>query len=164
MKNETIPVSDYAIVLGAASYGGTPSPAFQRRIEKAIDLYREKKIAKIIFTGKPGDPPQALVARRFAMNRGVPDDAILVETRSTTTFENLKFARETIPSFQNSTALIVSEPLHLKRAMLMAKDLGWKASPAPLSETVYKSPWQKTRLLTRETLAFLKYRLIRLFS
>ena len=43
--------ADAAIVLGAASWGLTPSPVFRERIRQAVSLYRSGQVRKIIFTG-----------------------------------------------------------------------------------------------------------------
>jgi uncharacterized SAM-binding protein YcdF (DUF218 family) len=62
------------------------------------------------------------------------------------------------------TALIVSDPLHMKRAMMYADDLGMKAYSSPTPTSLYRS-W-KTRLpfLFREEFFYIGYRLTRLIK
>jgi uncharacterized SAM-binding protein YcdF (DUF218 family) len=48
------------------------------------------------------------------------------------------------------TALIVSDPLHMKRAMRMAAELGVEASPAPTPTSRYRSWATKAPFLARE--------------
>ena len=55
------------------------------------------------------------------------------------------------------TAIIVSDPLHMKRAMLLAEDAGIKAYSSPTPSTRYVSLRTKIPFLARET--FLLYRI-----
>ena len=155
------PNAEYAIILGARTEGDQATPLFEERIQAGLDLYHEGKVKKLLFTGQPGEPPQALVARRIALEAGVPEQDILVEIRSRRTLENLRYARELLPD--GATVLIVSDPLHLKRAMLMAGDLGLVAAPAPATATRVRGLTSRMRFLFRETLATLYYRVERWF-
>ncbi|MCE9624075.1 MAG: YdcF family protein [Deltaproteobacteria bacterium] len=160
----TPPQADIAIVLGARTEGDKPTPVFQERIEYGIQLFVEGKVQRLLFTGAPGNPPQAIVARDIALRRGVPEAAILVETQSMRTIENLRYARDLIPDPANTRVLIVSDPLHLRRAMEMAEDSGFaKAYPAPTPSTRVRSSWSQFKMTMRETVAYLRYRIERLF-
>src|SRR5689334_19860631 len=71
------------VVLGAAQYDGKPSPVLRARVDHAIELYRRRLAGRIIFTGGVGDrdtTSEAAVAQRYAIERGVPARAILIET------------------------------------------------------------------------------------
>ena len=110
--------ADAAIVLGAAVWGEEPSPVFRERINHALDLYRSGKVRKIIFTGGRGnndEPTESSAARRYAVERGIPAEAILVEESSHTTYENLFYAKQVADTQHLKTALIVSDPLHRTR-------------------------------------------------
>jgi uncharacterized SAM-binding protein YcdF (DUF218 family) len=159
--------ADAAVVLGAASWGADPSPVFRERINHAIRLYRSGLAGKIIFTGGPdsGDEaPGAVVARGYALKRGVPERDILVEGISATTEENLRFARQLAREKNLGTFLIVSDPLHIRRAMMMAEDLGMKAYRAPTPTTRYRSFRNRSAFLAREIYFCWVYRLRRLVS
>lgn len=154
------PNADIAIVLGARSAGPEPLPVFRERIEYAIRLYQEGKVRKLLFTGAPGEPPQAIVARDYALARGVPEDAMLLETRSRITIENLRYAKELLPNPDDSV-LIVSDPLHLRRAMRMAQDVGLNAIPAAVPETRVRGFWSRAKMTLRESAAYVKYWILR---
>ncbi|MDI7275087.1 MAG: YdcF family protein, partial [Anaerolineae bacterium] len=84
-SQSTLLSADAAIVLGAAAWGDEPSPVFRERINHAIELYRQGYVRKLIFTGasgQPGEPPESLVARQYALQCGVPEGDILVEVSS----------------------------------------------------------------------------------
>lgn len=155
------PRSEIAVVLGATSHGNEPTPVFLARIEYAIQLYRQGLVSKILFTGAPGEPPQAIVARNLALQRGLPKSDLLIETQSLTTYENLLFAKDWIGDPEKTTLLIVSDPLHLRRAMLMAEDLQLRAAPAPVPQSRIQSGVSQAKFLLRETLAYWKYLLLR---
>lgn len=154
--------ADVAIVLGAAIYESRPSPVFEERIRHGLNLQREGLVRKLIFTGGFGDGAkwaEAEVAKRFALDHGIPSQAILIETTSRTTRDNLHEARGLMRSNGIRTAVIVSDPLHLKRALKMAKDLGIDASAAPTPTSRYRTWRTKIGFLLRE-LYFYNYYLL----
>ncbi|MCL4267692.1 MAG: YdcF family protein [Anaerolineae bacterium] len=152
LRDETRP-ADAAIVLGAAVFGDQPSPVFQERINHAIHLYQNGIVRTIIFTGGhdgDGRLPEAIVARAYAIAHGVPESAILIETESQITWQNLQNARSVAEAQGITSFLIVSDPLHMKRAMLMATDLGIEAASSPTPTTRYQTLHTQAGFLARE--------------
>jgi uncharacterized SAM-binding protein YcdF (DUF218 family) len=152
--------ADAAIVLGAATWGDEPSPVFRERIRHAIWLYERGYVKRIIFTGAPDspkEPPESVVARRYALSRGVPAGDILIEVSSRTTAENLFHAREVGRRNGLGTYLIVSDPLHMLRAMIFASDLGMEARRAPTPTSRYRSIAGSIRFLGREMYFYANY-------
>ena len=146
------PRADYAVVLGAAVDGAEPSAVFSARIDHAIALWRAGQVQGLVFTGGrgPGDSlSEAEAARAYAMARGVPAQAITVETQSRTTLQNLAGVAA-MRQVDAATWLIVSDPLHLQRAMTMARDLGYDAQPAAAPGTRYRSLSTKVPFALRE--------------
>lgn len=157
--------ADTAIVLGAAAYYNKPSPVFEERIKHAINLYKQGKVKKIVFTGGHGseeEPAESEVARSYAIRHGVPAQAIAIETESKTTLENLKNAAPLLA--KEESTLIVSDPIHMRRAMLMASDVGIQAEPSPTPTTRYRSLPVKLEFLNRETFFMIGHQLRRLNS
>jgi uncharacterized SAM-binding protein YcdF (DUF218 family) len=152
--------ADAAIVLGAAMWGEELSPVFRERINHALDLYRSGKVRKIIFTGGQGnnnEPSESSGARRYAVERDIPEEDILIEESSHTTYENLFYAKQVADAQHLKTVLIVSDPLHMKRAMLMARDMGLEAYPSPTPTTRYQSVRSQRGLLAHETYYYIGY-------
>jgi uncharacterized SAM-binding protein YcdF (DUF218 family) len=166
-RHDTAP-ADVAIVLGAAVRGTEPSPVFAARIDHAIDLYRRGRVWRIVFTGGLGAGDrlaESEAARRYAVRAGVPDDRIAVETRSRITYTNLVEARALLASRGPAPrVLIVSDPLHLRRAVTMARDLGLDAHPAPTPTTRYRSWRTRLPFLGREVFFYSQYLVQRLFA
>jgi uncharacterized SAM-binding protein YcdF (DUF218 family) len=159
--------ADVAIVLGAAVWDTAPSPVFAARIDHGIVLYRRGRVRRIVFTGGVGAGnrhAEAEVARRYAIQAGVPEDRITVETRSTITYENLREAAALLASEAAPRVLIVSDPLHMRRAVTMARDLGLDAHPAPTPTSRYRSWRTRAGFLGREVFFYATYLLQRPFA
>lgn len=153
---------DCAIVLGAAVHGLKPSPVFQARIDHAIDLHQKGIVSHLIFTG--GKSPHALIAesesaKTEALAQGVPHAAILTETLSRTTLQNLQESARIMQNRGLNSAVIVSDPLHLRRACTMAADLGIQAVPSATPATRYQTWRSKLPFLFRECYFTLHYQI-----
>ena len=159
--------ADAAIVLGAAAYGSEPSPVFRERINHGIWLYENGYVDKLIFTGgkiQNQVSSDAQVAKDYAISHSVPEEDILIEEASTITQENIAFAAEIVEAQDFSTVIIVSDPLHMKRAMLMAKDEGLEAYSSPTPTTMYQSLDSRLRFLEREVFYYIGYLVFRIFD
>jgi uncharacterized SAM-binding protein YcdF (DUF218 family) len=157
--------ADAAMVLGAAVWGNEVSPVFRERINHAIDLYRRGRVHKIIFTGGQGnrnEPTEAAAARAYAIKNGVPANAILLEDSSHTTYENVINAKQVADANGLKKVLIVSDPMHMKRAVAMARDIGLEAYPSPTPTTRYQGWRSQMGSLAHETYYYMGYLMRRL--
>lgn len=157
--------ADAAIVLGAGVQGMEPSPVFRERIDHGIWLYENGYVKKLILTGGYGDGAvcsEAGAAREYALGQGVPDGDILIEEQSRITQENMYYARQLMEEYGLKSALIVSDPLHMKRAMLMASDYGIEAYTSPTPTTRFISLQTKLPFLARELFFYIGYKAYRL--
>jgi uncharacterized SAM-binding protein YcdF (DUF218 family) len=128
------PNSDAIVVLGAAQYDGRPSPVFRARLDHAIDLYKTGVARYLIVTGgkAQGDrSTEAASARAFALTKGVPDAAILVEDRGRTTLESLHAVATLLRDKQLASAVFVSDRTHMLRVLRLARDEGITAFGSP---------------------------------
>jgi len=158
--------ADAAVVLGAAVWTDQVSPVFKERINHAINLYRVGQVHKLIFTGgqgNPGEPTESAAARDYALQSGVPASDILIEEKSHTTYENIIYAKELADAHGIHNVLIVSDPLHMKRAMTMAEDAGLVAEASPTPSTRYQGLSSQMSLLAHETYYYSGYLLRRPF-
>lgn len=155
--------ADTIIVLGAQVYqDGSPSPALQRRLDLAYDLYGQGYAGAIITTGAQGDNepmPEGDAMRAYLIEKGVPAEAIHAETNSYNTVENLEGAKAIMQANGLSTAIIVSSDYHLWRALSMAEALGIPATGAGSQNAL---TWFVTvRNWVQESLSWVKYLLTR---
>lgn len=158
--------ADAAIVLGAETINGEPSPVFRERINHGIWIYENGYVDYLIFTGGIGDGnpvSEAYIAKQYAISKGVPEEAILIEEKSTITEENLEQSKIIMDDHSLSTAIIISDPLHMKRAMLMAKDYGIQSYSSPTPTTMYRSIKTQLPFLVREEFFYIGYAVVRLF-
>ena len=158
--------ADAAIVLGAAADETGPSPVFKGRLDHAILLYESALVGHIVVTGGVGDKnvrSDAAIGAEYLVAAGVPRDAIILEESSTITEENLKNAASLVAERGFGEVLIVSDPLHMKRAMLLAADAGLTAHPSPTQTSMYQSLPKKLGFLARETFYYVGYKWVRIF-
>ena len=96
---------DYLIVLGCGlKEDGTPTPLLRGRLDRALafaERQREetgKEPVFIVSGGQGSDEPipESASMKRYLMSRGVPEDRILEEARSTDTLENMEYSKEII--------------------------------------------------------------------
>lgn len=152
--------ADVAIVLGAAVWNGQPSPVFLERINHAVELQTSGVVDKIIFTGGIGegdDVSEAEIGKTTAVAQGVHEEDVVVETASTITYENLTGACMIIQEQGWETAVLVSDPLHMKRATTMAADLGIDIISSPTPTTRYRTWRSKLPSLLYETWFYALY-------
>ena len=152
--------SDAAIILGAGINYDQPSPVFRERIEHGLTLYRSGMVKYLIFTGGLGDGEsftESEVARIYAIDRGVQLKDIYLEKKSSITYENLEGAQKLLRIHNISSALVVSDPLHMKRSMSMAEDLGMNVNTAPTPTSMYRSWSKKVRFLFKEMYFYTGY-------
>lgn len=158
--------SDVAIVLGASVWEDGVSPVYRERINHAISLYENGFVDYIILTGGFGEgsyKSDSQVAKEYALSQGIPEERLLIEEKSTITEENLEFSKEVMEENDLETAIIVSDPLHMKRAMLMAKDYNITALSSPTTTSMYKSLKTKIPFLLREEFFYVGYCIVRIF-
>ncbi|NYF22842.1 uncharacterized SAM-binding protein YcdF (DUF218 family) [Xanthomonas sp. JAI131] len=150
--------ADAIIVLGAAAYDAKPSPVFEERIRHGLDLYQRGYAPTLIFTGGFGGNgarfAESQVARRYALRHDVPADAILIETVSRTTRQNLLEARGLMRSHGLHRAIVVSDPLHMARALRLCRELQIDALASSTPSTRFRSFQTRWRFLLQEVYFF----------
>jgi len=157
--------ADCAIVAGAGVRGDIPGPVFAARLDHAIGLYREGKVNTLILTGgysPDASQSDAAVARQYVLNHGIPASRIFIDEQSRVTRENIRNAKHIMTRQKLKTALLVSDPIHMLRMRLIARDddiAGW-SSPTPTSR--YHSWSTQLPFLLRESFYYTGYRLWRL--
>lgn len=157
---------DVAIVLGAATSGSEVSEVYKQRLNHAMELYQNDYVKYIIVTGGKGKGnhfSDAAIAREYLVSMGLPDEVILEEGTSTITQENLENAKIIMEENGYETAAIVSDPLHMKRAMLLAKNSGIVAISSPTKSSAYKTLKTKIPFVAREAFFYIGYKWYRIW-
>ncbi len=135
---------DAIVVLGAAQYDGKPSPVLKARIDHALDLFARKLAPRLIVTGGRGEgdtTSEAAVARIYALRRGVPDSAILLEATGRTTEESIRGVAAILEARDLNSAVLVSDPAHMFRLWVLAHRFG----VTPYTSPTQTSPMEPNR-------------------
>ncbi|WP_315579945.1 YdcF family protein [uncultured Actinomyces sp.] len=123
---------DYIIIHGAGLRGEEPTPLLRGRIDKAVELWKAQgSHAILVPSGGQGSDEvisEAEAMSRYLSARGVPQDSILLEDRSTTTMENLVFAKNLLDARQTTPyrCAFVTSDYHVFRTALYASKVGLK--------------------------------------
>ena len=128
---------DYLIVLGCGlRQDGTPTPLLAGRVERALKFYRrqiEQTGKAPLFVTSGGQGPNEVVSesasmKAYLLEKGVPEEHILQEDRSTSTFENMKFSKEIIEADGGTGKVaFATTNYHVFRSGLMARRVGMRA-------------------------------------
>lgn len=143
--------ADVILVLGAAEYNGRPSPVFRARLDHAFDLYSRRMAARILTTGGAGGDPvftEGGVGRTYLMSRGVPSEAIVVESESTSTVESTAMAAEIMRRMGLRSVIVVSDGYHVYRVMKMLESRGFRVYGSPRKERAadaFRDRWNYVR-------------------
>ena len=147
--------ADAIVVLGAAQYDGRPSPVLKARIDHALKLFHQKLAPRLIVTGGTGQgdtTSEAAVARVYAMRRGVPDSAILLESSGRTTEESIRGVARILEARDLSSALLVSDPAHMFRLWVLSHRFGVTPYTSPTQTSPMHNKRVRLRYMFQESL------------
>lgn len=153
--------ADVIIVLGAAQYGGTPSPVFQGRLDHAVLLFQQGRADSVMVVGgkAPGDTTtEAQAGRDYLVSQGIPAGSAVAEPVGRTTYESLVGAAKYMHGHSMESAFLVSDPWHNARITRMASDLGIQGYASATWTSAATSEDTRFTGYARETLAYLYYR------
>jgi uncharacterized SAM-binding protein YcdF (DUF218 family) len=125
-------------ILGLTSYW---------RCVYAIRAWRGGHFRKLVLSGGPqagGDEPRAEVMRRFLVANGIPQSAVVTETRSLTTRENAVFTAQLISAWPGRKVLLTSD-YHMFRAVRAFRAAGLDVVGRPFPDVIkqFNSPWNR---------------------
>ncbi len=116
-----------AIVFGASVYGnGDLSPILEDRVDTAIELYRARKVDRILVSGDNRhasyNEPKAM--QEYLVTHAVAPQDVIVDYAGRSTYETCMRAKDV---FGLQRAVLVSQGYHLPRALYIANNLGLDA-------------------------------------
>ncbi len=148
--------ADVILVLGAAEYRGRPSPVLEARLNHALFLYLQHMAPRILTTGGAGGDPtftEGDVGRAYLSRRGVPSEAIMVESQGQTTVESTAAAAEIMRRMNLKSCIVVSDGYHIYRVKKMLEFQGMDVygSPRPAEP---RDDWGQEWLYLRQAVAY----------
>lgn len=122
-----VPHEHVAIVFGAGLYDhGKPTSYLRERVETAVQLYKAKKVDKLLMTGdntrKTYNEPKAM--DQLALQLGVPSKDIVLDYGGRDTYDSCYRAHNI---FKVTSGMIVTQGYHLPRALMTCRGLGINA-------------------------------------
>ncbi|MCR5178231.1 MAG: YdcF family protein [Lachnospiraceae bacterium] len=121
---------DYVIIHGAGLLKGDRiSRLLEDRLNKAIDIYRlDPTPPKLIPSGGQGideTVSEAEAMKKYLLEHEIPESDIILEDKSRTTLENLKFSKQILDAQEGRkyTALVTSN-YHVYRALRYCHKIG----------------------------------------
>ena len=175
------PTADVIVLLGGDV--GLPVPPrtesqlHGNRLLHAFRLFETGKAPLILVTGgnvfpQEGLSAEATYSKAILANWGVPDDAILTESKSRNTRQNALYSHQILSAQGIDRVLLVTSAFHMPRAAAVFRHAGFEVMPSPSSVSVtdYRRPklldwWPslgnlgKAQALMRERLGIFVYRL-----
>ena len=158
IKENQTKQADAIVVLGAAVWKrGEPSPALSRRVLHAVELMREGRSHAMLVTGGLGKypPTEAEVMKEIAVvGGGIPAESIIMENKATSTFQSVVLCSRIMRQHGWSTAIVVSDPYHLVRAIVAFRAFGIRATgSAAKGGRQYNRSWKWWYYYLREIVA-----------
>ncbi|MEU4801499.1 ElyC/SanA/YdcF family protein [Actinosynnema sp. NPDC023587] len=122
---------DAVIVLGAGLMGDRVPPLLAGRLDRATRVYHREVTAGhapvIVVSGGRGadeETSEAVAMRGYLLDRGVPDDVIVLEDRATTTEENLRYSKALLEERGHTGRTVaVTNNYHVFRTAVLARRL-----------------------------------------
>jgi vancomycin permeability regulator SanA len=125
--HDNIKQADVAVVLGnKIEPNGTPSMRLQGRLDKAIELYRQGWIKKIIVSGgrEQNGYEEADVMRDYLVDHGIPAKNILLDKDGYDTYHTAQSTKRLMQENNLESAMIVSHYYHISRTKLAFSKFG----------------------------------------
>lgn len=154
---------DFIIIHGAGLAGGyRVTPLLARRLDKGIEVFKHsKERAKIIVSGGQGNDEkvsEAFAMKMYLLEKGISEDSIITEDKSTTTLENMEFSKKIMDEMSKDyRCIFVTNNYHVFRTGTYARKVGLKAEGVGCKTAFYYWP----NAFIREYIAIMiKYKLI----
>ena len=164
--DEPRPADAIVVLAGGVGESGQPGQGYEERVAYAVDLYKSNLAPQIVLaSGYTYRFQETQVMRALARSLGVPDDVILLEPRGRNTYEQAREVVAVLHQRRARSALLVSSPYHMRRALLVfqrqGEEIRWISTPVTHSLFYGQEgrvAWQHLRALLHECLAIAYYR------
>ncbi|MCY6381716.1 YdcF family protein [Hoeflea prorocentri] len=140
--------ADAIVVFGAAVWAkGKPSPTLRRRTLHAIALHKDEAAPLIVLSGGLGKhpPSEAQVMASLCIDAGLKPSDLILEDRSTSTFENVAHSAKLLSERGLKKIIVVSDAYHLPRIRMCFRYLGFETTASSPPEGLV--PTRRRRVL-----------------
>lgn len=133
-----VPEENVGIIFGAGIRNDRPSKYLKDRLDKGIELYKLKKINKILLSGDNGsdEHDELTVMKHYCFEKGVDTTKIFLDYAGFDTYSTMYRAKHI---FRIKSAILVSQEYHLSRAIYIGNSLGVNSVGLSANEGVYRN-------------------------
>ncbi|MEX0450078.1 YdcF family protein [Spiribacter sp. 221] len=147
---EQVPEGDAIVVLGGAFSrdAAWPYPSAGGSVDRywhGARLYRAGRAPKIILSGgrhpdRPDDLSEAEAGAQFLGDMGVPGEALLLDNRSRTTHDHIRYLKPLLAEAGIDRLLLVTSATHMRRAEAVFHYAGLEVTPVATAFSVPSDP------------------------
>lgn len=116
-----------AVVCGyPATEDGKPSPEMKKRIEAAVEIWKNERVDILIMSGGAAANRyvEAELMAEYAKKLGVPEEKILLEKKSVSTYHNMLYVKQIMEEKNLKNCVVVTSGWHLRKANHYAQKMG----------------------------------------
>lgn len=115
-------IYDYALILGyICQEDGSLDEIARRRIRRAAELYQKGQCTKLVIsggtTGRNHNEAEKMGA--YALELGIPEEALILEKQARNTFDNFRFSAQLINP--DASICIITSRFHVRRSAFFAR-------------------------------------------
>jgi len=161
------PADAIVVLAGGVGESGQAGQGYEERVARAVELYQKGFAPRMIFvSGYTYRFEETQVMRVLALSLGVPARDILLESRGSNTYAQAREVTALLREIRGRSALLVSAPYHMRRALLTFRrqgpDIQW--IPTPIIESGFygregRVALRHIRALLHELFAIFYYRM-----
>ena len=133
-----VPEENVGIIFGAGIRNDRPSKYLKDRLDKGIELYKLKKINKILLSGDNGsdEHDELTVMKLYCYENGVDTTKVFLDYAGFDTYSTMYRAKHI---FKIKSAILVSQEYHLSRAIYIGNEMGVKSVGLSANEGAYRN-------------------------
>jgi vancomycin permeability regulator SanA len=154
--NDTIQPSDVAVVLGNKVYVEGPSKRLQGRLDRAVALYQQQMIDRIIVSGgiEPEGLNEAVIMAKYLEEQGIASEAILLDEQGDNTYLTALNTQKICHQNDFTSVVVISQFYHLTRIKLAFRKVGFHSLTTAHARYF---EWRDFYSLLREFFAYYHY-------
>lgn len=135
--------ADVVVVFaGGVGESGKAGQGYEERVAYAVELYKDGYASRIVLSsGYIYAIKETDLMKAWAISKGVPAEAVIIENEAGNTYENVKFTNAILERNGWRSILVVSSPYHMRRVSLVYGKIGGnlKVAYAPIPESRFYS-------------------------
>ncbi|MFC3158218.1 protein SanA, affects membrane permeability for vancomycin [Chryseobacterium arachidis] len=121
--------ADIAVILGSkVNEDGTLSTRLQKRLESGLELYKNRRIKKILVSGGLGKEGfyEGDKMKEFLVSKDIPDSLIVVDNLGNNTRATVENTLKLRSQLKFNSIIVISQYFHVTRTKKLFKDKGFE--------------------------------------